>query len=207
MPSLSSYDKNTRRIEGKTINDDFQAGYDGMDALLSPIRKYNQSHRKKYTPRKIFLCGNHEHRVDKHVNANPELYGTISDNNFRLRLYGWESYPFLTVVEVDGVAYSHYFYNPNTGKPWSGTANTMLNNVGFSFTMGHQQGRKEAEKHLANGKTIRALIVGSFYQHEEEYKGPQANNHWQGCVMKHEVKNGDYCLMELSMKYLIENWS
>lgn len=206
MPSLSSYDKNSRAIEGKTIEEDFEAGRKAMQLFMAPLIKYNKSHRKKYNPRKVFLIGNHEERIARHVNANPNLFGTISYNNFNLRLFGWEVFDYLEVVEINGVSYSHYFYNPNTGKPWTGTADRMLNNVGFSFTMGHQQGRKEAEKHLANGRTIRGLIVGSFYQHEEDYKGPQANNHWRGCIYKTEVHNGDYCLVELSLKYLLENW-
>jgi hypothetical protein len=53
---------------------------------------------------------------------------------------------------------------------------------------------------------MRGLIVGSFYQHDEEYKGYQGNNHWRGCIMKHEVKDGNYCLLELSLNYLLRGW-
>ena len=206
LPSLSGYDKNTRKIEGARYSKDIEAGIKAMEVFQKPFDDYNRGRRNKYLPRKIFLIGNHEERIARHVNANPALHETLSYNNLHLNLFGWEVHDFLEVVTVDGIAYSHYFYNPNTGKPWTGTAQTMLNNIGFSFTMGHQQGRKEAEKSLANGKTLRALIAGSFYQHEEDYKGPQANNHWRGCIYKTEVSDGAYCLCELSLDYLMKKW-
>ena len=211
MPSLSSYDKGTKKAEGRTYQEDIEAGIAGMRAFLDPIELYNRKRRKRkekqYKPRMVFLLGNHEERIMRHVNANPELAGKCSYDDLQLEEMGWEVYDFLDMVEIDGVMYSHFFANPNTGRPWGGVARTRLNNIGFSFTMGHQQGKDLAEKHLANGKVLRALICGSFYQHDEDYKGYQGNEHYRGCIYKHEVKDGNYCLMELSMKYLLEKWS
>jgi hypothetical protein len=210
MPSLSSYDKGTKKAEGKTYQQDIEAGLEGMEALLTPIWEHNAKMKaqkmKQYKPRMVFTTGNHEERVMRHVNANPELAGKCSYDDFKLKELGWEVYDFLEIVEIDGVAYSHYFANPNTGRPYGGMARSRLNNIGFSFTMGHQQGKDLAEKHLANGKVIRGLIVGSFYQHNEEYKGYQGNNHFRGCIYKHEVKDGNYCMMELSLDYLMQEW-
>ena len=204
MPSLSSYDKGTRRIEGARYEDDIQAGKDGMTALLTPLLKYNKGRRNKYLPRMVFTLGNHEQRIQRHVDANPALEGKLSYKD--LGLLSWEVHDFLRPVCIDGVYYSHYFYNPFTSKPYGGRAFSRLSTLGFSFTQGHQQGRDEAEKPLANGKTIRGLIAGSFYQHDEDYKGPQGNNHWRGCIMKHEVNDGNYCLCEVSLNYLLKRY-
>jgi len=160
MPSLSSYDKGTKRAEGTRYEADIEAGIKGMEALMDPIIRYNRTRLKKYKPRKIFLIGNHEQRIERHVNENPNLYGKLSYKDFGLEKMGWEVHDFLEVVEVDGISYSHYFYNPMTGNAWTGRAATMLSNVGFSFTMGHRQGKDQAEKHLANGRTIRGLVCG-----------------------------------------------
>ena len=210
MNSLSSYDKGTRKAEGKTYQQDIDAGLDGMEALLRPLKDYNAKRRqfkeKQYKPRMVFLLGNHEERIMRHVNANPELHGKCSYDDFKLKEMGWETYDFLEMVEIDGVTYSHFFANPNTGRPWGGMARSRLNNIGMSFTMGHQQGKDLAEKHLANGKVLRALIAGSFYQHNEDYKGYQGNSHFRGCIYKHEVKDGNYCMMELSLEYLLRKW-
>jgi len=210
MPSLSSYDKGTAKAEGKTYQQDIEAGLLGMETFLQPLWDYNakkqRQKEKMYRPRMVFLTGNHEERIMRHVNANPELRGKCSYDDFKLDRMGWEVYDFLEMVNLDGVLYSHYFANPNTGRPWGGMARTRLNNIGFSFTMGHQQGKELGEKPLANGKVLRACIAGSFYQHDEEYKGYQGNNHYRGCIYKHEVKDGNYNIMELSLDYLLRKW-
>lgn len=210
MHSLSSYDKGTKRAEGARYHQDIEAGLLGMEALLSPIWRYNalraKQKLKQYRPRMVYLPGNHEERILRHINANPELAGKLSFEDLQLRSFGWEVYDFLEPVVIDGVTYAHYFYNPNTGHPYGGKAPTKLANIGFTFTMGHQQGLDIAMKHLNNGQTIRGLVAGSFYQHDEEYRGPQANIHWNGCIMKHEVHDGNYCLMELSLEYLKRRW-
>jgi len=210
MPSLSSYDKGTRKAEGKTYQQDIDAGIEGMVAFMQPLWDWNALKRrnkeKLYKPRLVFLTGNHEERIMRHVNANPELFGKCSYADFQLEEMGWEVYDFLEMVFIDGVGYSHFFANPNTGRPWGGMARTRLNNIGFTFTMGHQQGLETGMKPLSNGRVLRAAIAGSFYQHDEEYKGYQGNNHYRGCLYKHEVSDGNYCLMELSMKYLLEKW-
>ena len=210
MPSLSSYDKGKRSFEGRRYNLDIEAGLAGMDALLKPIWDYNARQKKKkkapYKPRKVFIPGNHEDRITRAVDTEAMLHGTIGHQDLRLEDYGWEVTPYLKPIEMDGVWYAHYFHPAHSSQPYGGKASTKLTNIGFSFTMGHQQGKDIAEKHLANGKTLRGLVIGSFYQHDEDYKGPQGNNHWRGCVMKHEVKDGNYCLMELSLDYLVANW-
>lgn len=210
MASLSEYDKGKKSFEGRRYKADIEAGHEGMEALLGPLQIYNKrmarNKKQQYKPRMVFLLGNHEQRILRAIEKDPTLEGTIGYEDFKLAEYGWEVHGFLDAVDIDGVYYSHYFYNPMTGKPYGGKASTRLNNIGFSFTMGHQQGKDIAEKHLANGKTLRGLVVGSFYQHDEDYKGPQGNHHFRGCIMKHEVKDGDYCLMELSLDYLMREW-
>ena len=186
MHLLSEYDRGKMAAEGADYQADIDAGNKGMDALMRPLRR-----AKNYSPRKVFLIGNHEERILRHINANPILRNTIGYDDFNLKDHGWSVHQFHAPVPIDGVTYAHYFYNPNTGKAYSGHADNMLTKIGYTFTMGHQQGKKIAERSLGNGKTQRALVVGSFYQHDEEYRGPQANRHWRGGVMKHQVKDGD----------------
>jgi hypothetical protein len=52
----------------------------------------------------------------------------------------------------------------------------------------------------------RALICGSCYLHKEEYLGPQAKESWQGVVVLNGVEEGDYDMMELSLKYLCRKY-
>ncbi len=206
IPSFSRHATNLEKEKRRFVKD-IEAGVEAMRALLAPIEKYNRGRRKKYEPRKIFLAGNHEATIERYVNDHPELEGAISIDNLRLKEFGWEVYPFLKPVRVHGVYYAHYFYNQNNGKSYGGRAPNVLNSLGFSFTMGHKQGKDIASKELNNGKTIRGLIAGSYYQHNEKYKGPQGNDHWRGCIMKHEVRDGNYDLLELSLGYLLRDWT
>lgn len=55
LPSLSSYDKGTAKIEGKRLYKDIEAGVKGFEFLNLELEKH-----KDYNPRKIFCLGDHE---------------------------------------------------------------------------------------------------------------------------------------------------
>ena len=206
LPSLSTYDKG-RKAEGRRLQADLQAGYKGMAALLHPIRclQENQRYNKKkvYKPRMVFTMGNHENRLERHIDAHPELEGMYGQFSFGLEEDGWEVYPFLKPVTIDGIAYAHYFYAPMSGRPYGGTAITKLKNIGTSFTQGHQQGLDWANLPRPDGTQRMGLVAGSCYLHDEEYKGPQANNHWRGIIIKRNV-DGVYDPEFISTRRLME---
>jgi hypothetical protein len=211
MPSLSDYESPTRKAELKSsAEDDYEAGIYAMELFFEPINKYNRLRKRRglkaWKPKLTFCLGNHEYRIQRYTDIHTHQRRTHNYDRLELKGFGWDVQPFLKPVEIHGIQYAHYFYNPNTGRAIGGTCLNKLNKLKFSFTMGHQQGKDIAEQYLNNSKTLRGLVVGSFYQHEEEYKGYQANDHWRGAVYKHEVKDGDYDLMELSLNYLLRRW-
>ncbi len=85
-------------------------------------------------------------------------------------------------------------------------AETRLKSIGGSFSQGHQQGLQTAQRAVL-GKRHRALIAGSCYLHTEEYRGPQARNEWRGILVCHNVKDGNYDLMEVSLDYLSRRYT
>lgn len=210
MPSLSSYDKGKKAMEGRRVQDDIDAANDAFTLLNAPLHDYNLKCRiqkkKQYNPRKLITLGNHEYRINRHVEANPNLEGLLSTDNLNYREHGWEVFEFLQIATVDGVNYCHYFANPMTGKPYSGMMETRLKNIGFSFTQGHQQGKKTGERFLGTGEMQRGLVLGSTYLHDEEYMGLQGNHYWRGIIVKHEVGNGNYDLMEVSLDFLCRKY-
>jgi hypothetical protein len=199
MDSLNSYDKRgSKRMEGRRYDQDVDAGNQGFNRLNAPI--WNDRIK-----RKILLRGNHEDRITRRANDDAVLDGTVSLDD--LDSCGWETHDFLEVVTVDGVAYSHYFANPNTGRPYGGQSmDTRLKTVGYPFTAGHEQGLKVGIRSLTNGHRQRALIAGSFYLHDEDYLGPQGNSPWHGILVCHQVNDGNYDLMEVSMDYLCRRY-
>jgi hypothetical protein len=199
--SLCSYEGGAFH-EGRRLQHDIDAGNDALAALTKEILK-----PKGYKPRLVLLRGNHEDRLSRLLAADAKLDGVVGFKLLRDKELGWEVYDYLVPVKIDGVLYSHYFYAPNTGRCYGGSAAYKLAKIHASFTMGHQQGLDVAQLSLAGNRRIRGLVAGSFYQHEEGYRGPQATNEWRGIVVKHEVANGDYDLMEVSMAYLLRKWA
>jgi len=207
LPSLSSYDRGKRKAEGKRLWADIDAGIRGMNALLYPIYKLQQTQlqtlgRVSYKPKMVFTTGNHEQRLERHLEANPELHGLVSYSDFKLEENGWEVYDFLEPAIINGVMYIHYLPNKNTGKPVGGSALNVLNKAGCSISTGHVQMFDIAQRNIASGESQWGLICGAGYPHKEDYKGYVGNHHFRGIVIKNNVHNGDYSPNILSLKDL-----
>jgi len=200
FPSLSSYDKKTAKAEGRRVKADIEAGDKARRMLMRPFEKI-----KGYDPRLVFCLGNHEERLIRFMNDNPEL---IDYFDFKLfaSLDKWEVHKFQELVKIDGIAYTHFFANPFSGKPYGGTMQNKLNKAKMSFSQGHIQKFEYAREHLNDGQILNGLTAGAFYQHNEDYKGPQGNNHWRGVIWKSNVKDGDYDLEMIRMETLLKDW-
>ncbi len=205
MPSLSSYDVGKKSFEGRRYANDIAAAKAAMEVLLAPIKTFNEKAKRNkekiYRPRMILTLGNHEHRINRAVENDAKLDGVLSVDDLKYEEFGWEVYPFLDVVMVDGVAYSHYFTSGLLGRPVT-TASACLSKKHQSCIQGHQQGLQIATGYRADGSAITCVIAGSCYEHQEDYLGPQGNNHWRGCLMLHEVHDGQFDLMNISLKWL-----
>jgi hypothetical protein len=207
LPSLSSYDRGLKSFEGRCYTDDIWAAREAMDALLEPMFKFNNRAKKnkdkQYKPRMVLTLGNHENRINRVINEDRKLDGLISTDN--LPYQDWEVKPFLEVECIDGIAYSHYMTSGVMGRPIT-TAQALLTKKHMSCFCGHQQGRQIAYGRRADGKEMTAIIAGSFYEHHEDYLGPQGNEHWRGAYMLHEVNDGAFDEMAVSLRYLKENY-
>ncbi len=205
MPSLSSYDVGKKSFEGRTYTADIEAANIGMSMLLSPIASYNikqvANKKKQYSPRMVLVLGNHEARIDRAVELDRKLEGLISIGDLKYKEFGWEVFPFLTPVFIDGICYCHYLCSGSMGKPIS-AAHLILQKKHNSCVVGHQQGRDVAYSHKADGSQITAIICGSCYMHDESYLNAQTNNHWRGIIMLNEVKDGVFDECFVSLNYL-----
>ena len=213
MPSMSQYEeRQSAYFEGKSYRADIDSGIHAMHVLMNPICRYNDrrklNHKKGYHPEYTFLLGNHEYRIHRAVHRDPRLRGLISYDDLELEFYGWTVHEFLHIVPIDGVLYSHYFVNQNTlnKRILGGAIENRIKVIGHSFTMGHQQTRMYGSVYTALGHERKGLVCGAFYQHDEDYAGPQGSNYWRGVVMKHEVHDGSYDPMFVSINYLLKNW-
>jgi len=198
LPSLNSHaEKGSAELEGARYEEDIDAGNKAFRLLDSYLKR---SRSKTWHPRRVFLEGNHENRANRVSKNDPKWQGVIGSQN--CQTLDWERHPFLKIVEIDGVAYCHYFANPFSGKPIGGTIVNRLNSIGKSFVQGHQQGFLYASKqypdHVKHG-----LVAGRFYLEHENYRPDDVQkSEWNGIVVLNGVRRGDYDLMPLRMDYL-----
>jgi len=210
FPSLSSYDVGKKSFEGQRYLADLEAAKDAMCAFLSPLWEFNEKAKrqkeKQYHPRMVLTLGNHENRVNRAVENDPKLEGVLSVDALGYEVFGWEVVPFLDVVVIDGVAYSHYFVTGLMGRPVTSAA-ACLTKKHMSCIQGHQQGLQIATGYKADGSLLTSIIAGSCYEHDEEYMNQQSNNHWRGFLMLHAVEEGSFDLMPVSLAYINKKYT
>jgi hypothetical protein len=205
MHSLSSYDKGKKSFEGREYKKDIEAANEALRLLMEPIKaeidRLAKGRRKRWNPRLAVTLGNHEDRIDRLIETQRELSGLVSTNDIEFAKWGFEVYPFKQVVEIDGVAYAHYFASGPRGEACSSAAQ-MLRIHHMSCVAGHKQGKEIAYGKYPTGRMITTILSGSAYVHEEKYLGPQGNDHWRGIFVLNEVNNGELDEMPVSLAYL-----
>jgi hypothetical protein len=205
FPSLNGHAKpGSAPLEGTRFEKDLQVGNAAFHKFNSYLKAEQRASRGKWAPRKVFLCGNHEDRADRVSLDDPKWLGTIGSNHCNVEDFKWHG--FLKRVEIDAISYSHYFQSSHSKFPIGGTIENRLSKIGQSFVQGHEQGKREGSKIMANGRTYYGLVAGSCYLHEEEYRGAQGQRHWRGIVVLNEVENGEFDVMPLSLRYLCRRY-
>lgn len=210
MPSLSSYDKGKKSFEGRRYTKDIEATQQAMVRLMTPIAdervRLKRNKEKQWNPRLVMLLGNHEHRINRAIEDDAKLEGLISTNDLGYEGFGWEVSPFLDVVIIDGIAYSHYFTTGVMGRPVT-TARMLTTKKFMSCTMGHVQKTEiDMSSFRADGTPIIGLMAGCCYLHDEDYLGPQGNVVHRQIWMKYEVNNGFYYPHAISLNYLRDKY-
>lgn len=198
FPSLSTHDEpGSLSKEGARYSDDLETG----NRTLKELTKYLGN-----VPRRVMLRGNHEDRLRRTLEADPKWVGSIDEH--QLVAEGWEVIPFLRPCVIDGVAYSHYWASPGTGRAYGGSASNILLKTNHSFTQGHRQTFDYAVKNNpVTGREMIGLIAGSAYVHAEPYLGAQGNCHFRGIIVKNEVHDGAYDIMRVSLHYLCKRYA
>lgn len=211
MPSLSSYEgKGSKTMEGQRYAADIKAANDAWAVLNAPLVAYNATRKaykeKRWLPDMHITLGNHEDRITRAINSDPQkLDGVLSLDHLDYARTGWAVHPYLEPLYLGGIGYVHYWYNPMTGRPLGGDVKLRLKNIGHSFSQGHQQ-TLDYGLRFVKGRSQHGLVAGACYLHDEDYKGPQGNAHWRGIVVCHQVNEGSYDPMFLSLDYLCRRY-
>lgn len=193
MEALSKYDMGTIRGENKRLQRDLIVAKEAMDRLTAPFKSL-----PSYRPEMHLTTGNHEDRLDRFANEHPYLEEVVGTHMLNYESWGWKVHPFLKPVCVDGVEFCHYFITGQKGRPFS-SATAMKNKRTRSSIMGHAQQSDVAYDALSHQWFI---FCGVCNLHDEHYLGPQGNDYRRQILVLHEVEDGRFDPMWVSLKFL-----
>ncbi len=205
LDSLSGYDKGRKSHEGKRYVNDVDSCREALMRFNEPFDRYNckqrKNHKPTYTPRKVMLIGNHEERILRAVEDDAKLEGTMGLEDLGFEAAGWEVIPFLKMVQIDGVWYSHYFVTGISGMPIGGLnpARQIINKHMESTTSGHSHILDTAVATGPSGKRVFGLVGGCFFTHHMPWASATEHLWWRGLHLKHDVQGGEYDIEHFSM--------
>lgn len=203
MASLSSYDKGKKSFQGRTYRKDIDAHLDFQERAWSHVKR-----SKKKLPRRIYLIGNHEERIGRALDLQPELEGTVSYGD--LDLERWYDtvihYSGGTpgTVELDGISFAHYSVGGIAGRPISGEhhAYSLLAKNHCSTCVGHAHTFDYCVRTRADGVKIIGLVAGCYQDYDSHYAG-DAGRYWhRGLVVLDGVEKGAFDVRTVSLSWL-----
>ena len=199
FPSLCSYDKGTTGFEGRRYQADVDVGVDAMERMAEVFAKSG------HTPKLYRTRGNHCHRVQRYLDAEPLLEGgPVGFHNLREAEFGWEVSPFLTPLMLGGVLWVHYATSGVMNRPVGGAhhAASLIKATGMSTAVGHSHLFDFATTTNALGQRIYGLVSGCYFEHEEAYAGPSNRRYARGLSILHRCKAGEFDLQWLSLDHV-----
>ena len=142
--SVSSHDKSPdRRI---LLNDELKA-----------VRKALSSLERLNVPRKIFISGNHENRLERYITTkSPELFGLVTiPELFKLEENDWEYVPYKKHVMLGRLAISHDY-----GSAGQSAHRTAATKLGSSVVIGHTHRSAMFARNTVDGKLMMSAMFG-----------------------------------------------
>lgn len=196
MHSLSAYDKGKASFHGRRYEADIESHLDFQERMWAPVRR-----SKKKQPYRIVLEGNHEFRVKKALDYQPELGGDrfgLSFRDFDFDRYYHEviEYNGSTpgISTMDGVSFAHYFVSGVMGRPIAGVhhASTLITKNFVSCVAAHSHTVDWSVRTNPNGQKIMGLVAGCYQDYQAPWAGHVNDLWWRGVVVLRDVDAGTY---------------
>lgn len=211
---LSEWDRNKRKtMELKRYSSEIEAGNIALDMLEYGIYKVNKARKKlktkSYTPRKIYIEGNHENRLPRYLDYDPVFLGTVSIyQDLNLEDRGWEWVAYKASIEINGVSFTHIPISGN-GKAISNpnVAQKALKLYHNSVVFAHTHTLDTAGEHRHNAPHLnQALCAGCFFEHVDEYAVGSRTDYWRGVVMLRMYAHNRFDISTVSMGRLLDEY-
>lgn len=160
-----------RRVEGQRFKADLDYANEWLDGFVRSARRHNPSARI------VYLEGNHEHRVERYLDANPQLEGTMElPERLRLADRRIEWVRSWSKGEVLTVGYANFSHGDTTTVYH---AAKMARDYGANVFYGHTHDVQEHSMHRkARGVTIKGKSLGCLCKYDPEWMRGRAMR-WQ----------------------------
>ena len=196
LASLSTYDKGKASFAARNYEADIEAHLDFQARLWEPMRR-----AKKRRPERYILEGNHEFRIKRALETQPELGGDKFGISFRDLDFD-SYYDFVVeyvgdtpgVLALEGVNFAHFFISGIMGKPIGGLhhASSLLAKNSESSVCGHSHTADFATRTTVSGRKINGLVAGVFQDYHSPWAGNRNDLWWRGVVVLRNVENGNF---------------
>lgn len=115
-----------------------------MENLQDSLKAWRAGMAKDYKPRQTIVLGNHENRLERFENANPESAETFTlarDQTFLQ--FGWKTRPYGEVFYIEGVGFTHHPIN-GAGRAFGGETGPQraANKTTIPIVSGHTHKRQ-----------------------------------------------------------------
>jgi predicted phosphodiesterase len=170
-----------------------------MDAGLEYLDRIDKA-SGGYKCEVIMTEGNHEDRLWRYIDHNPEMEGAI-DYVRDLNISHWNIIPYKGYYNYKGVGFTHIPIN-GAGKPIGGkyVCTKALELHQGSTVFGHTHRLCVDTLHRHGGRNLnQALNVGCFFNHTDEYAQGSQTSYWRGLVLLDHYKQGRFGWQPISM--------
>jgi predicted phosphodiesterase len=115
-----------------------------MDNLRQSLQAWRTGISPGYKPRQSIVLGNHENRLERFENANPEAQGMFTRERDELFLgFGWKTRPYGELFYIQNVAFTHHPVN-GAGRAFGGETGPQraANKTTVPIVSGHTHKRQ-----------------------------------------------------------------
>lgn len=174
-------------------NDTMAARYkppvkDDLANLLQSHQAFRRGMSDDYRPKMDFLLGNHENRLERFENANPEAQGTFTlarDETFAQ--FGWRARPYGELFYVEGCAFTHHPTN-GAGRAYGGKTGPQraANESTVPVVSGHTHRRQVHDSPKIGPVDVISMVeigCGLPWGTVEKYAAHSLTGWWHGAVL------------------------
>lgn len=186
MRSLSSYDKGKASFHGASYEKDINAGVEFQDRMW---KKHKKSKKKR--PKRTALIGNHEQRLHKVLEYQPELGGSkygVGFSDFQLENYNDTVVPYKGqtpgIYTSQGFNFAHYMVSGVMGRAIGGEhhAHSLIAKTHSSCVVAHSHLADWSVTTTQTGKTHMAFVAGVYQDYQAGWAGNVCKL-WYPCVL------------------------